>query len=165
VSGEVVKDSEGDIVGGKRVNPNTESPNTEEEGLQEGTEGEKLKAESRKQNSFRRGTDRKPKAEDSQEETEDQVEAADASGGFDQVASERLAAAVAEDLRPVMERLNAVLAIEDGPLMQSKLRLLLEEIDRLKGDVTRDPESARVIQEVLAAGFAEGISRKAESRK
>jgi hypothetical protein len=93
------------------------------------------------------------------------VAAADASGGFDQVASERLAAAVAEDLRPVMERLNAVLAIEDGPLMQSKLRLLLEEIDRLKGDVTRDPESARVIQEVLAAGFAEGISRKAESRK
>lgn len=61
----------------------------------------------------------------------------------------RLAAAFAEDLTPLRDRLARISAIEDPDLLRSKLEAFLKQLPALLKDMNADPESARVLQDAM----------------
>jgi phage gp29-like protein len=69
-------------------------------------------------------------------------------------------AALAADLKPLRDRLERVLQIEDPKLFEEKLRLLLTEIEQLKRDIAADPSSARALEALLAENFKRGVAAK-----
>lgn len=73
-----------------------------------------------------------------------------------QVNVNRLAAAFAEDLQPLVDRLNRILEIEDEDLMRAKLAAFLKQLPQLAKDINADPESARVLLDSMQRGFLAG---------
>jgi len=66
--------------------------------------------------------------------------------------------AVAADLQPFRDRLEAILEITDPALRRQKLEALLADMDALKADITADPESARVLEQISAKALAAGLN-------
>lgn len=73
-----------------------------------------------------------------------------------------LALALANDLKPIRDRLDRILAIENEDLLRSKLSSFLAELPSLARSIGADPESAKVIEQVISAGLVNGF---AETRK
>lgn len=73
------------------------------------------------------------------------------------VAGEKFAAAVARDLKPVLQavaaEMNAVEQITDPDLRAEKVSALLKKIDSLTGDILLSPASADVLAQVIADGL------------
>ena len=82
-----------------------------------------------------------------------------------QVNVNRLAAAFAEDLAPLRERLARILEIEDPDLMRAKLAAFLKQLPQLLKDINADPESARVLEDQLQTGLLSGAQAGARDRK
>lgn len=74
--------------------------------------------------------------------------------------AEALARAVASDLEPLRQRLDAVLRIADPELREIKLRKLLADFEQLKSDILADPSSAAEINSILARAFVAGAENK-----
>jgi len=70
----------------------------------------------------------------------------------------RLAAAFAEDLQPLRDRIARILEIEDPDLLRSKLEALVKQLPQLLKDINADPESARVLEDQLHKGLLAGIT-------
>ncbi len=71
----------------------------------------------------------------------------------------RLAKAFAEDLKPIRDRLERILAINDPDILRAKLVKFNSEIPALLSDINADPESARVLEDEMAAGLLQRIKR------
>jgi hypothetical protein len=72
----------------------------------------------------------------------------------------RLAAAFAEDLQPLRQRIERILSIEDPDLLRSKLQALVKQLPALLKDLNADPESARVLEDALQRGVLAGASSR-----
>lgn len=68
--------------------------------------------------------------------------------------------ALATDLRPVMDQLNAILQIEDNAVFESRLRAFLKNLDARKADLGHDPASAQKLYEIISAGLANGLAQQ-----
>lgn len=73
-------------------------------------------------------------------------------------------AGVAADLRPFLARTNmrldAILSISDPALREQKLDALWDELEPLRQDILKDPESARVLERLSVRSMAGGLSSR-----
>lgn len=76
--------------------------------------------------------------------------------GVSKVQVNRLAAAFAEDLKPLRDRVERILAIDDVDLQRAKLQAFLNDLPQLLKDINADPESARVLEDALQRGILTG---------
>ena len=76
---------------------------------------------------------------------------------FQTAARDELARALADDLRPLRERLGKILEIEDAGIMREKLAGFMIELPRLLKDISADPQSARVLEGIIAASMINGM--------
>jgi phage gp29-like protein len=72
--------------------------------------------------------------------------------------------AVAADLQPFRDRLEAILEITDPALRRQKLEALLADMDTLKADITADPASARALEKINGQALLAG-AKKSEPAK
>jgi len=70
------------------------------------------------------------------------------------------AAAVAADLQHLRDRVAACDSISDPDLRAKKFQALLDDWDQMTKDITADPESARVLEQISATAFVAGLERK-----
>ena len=69
----------------------------------------------------------------------------------------RLALAFAADLKPLRDRLERILQIEDPEIFRLKLEAFRDALPELLQDINADPESARVMEDSLQTGFLAGV--------
>jgi hypothetical protein len=133
VTGEVVRDSENDIVGG-------DFEQVEPEGEEGGTSGSRV--ERAPTGFMNRNSPLRPQAL--------------------QKLRKAFAAGVSEDLKPVANRLQAIEAMPDGPGKEAALGSFLNWIEsgRAAMAVNGDPQSAKVLEEALRKGLASGLTGK-----
>lgn len=117
VSGEVVKDSEGDIVGGSV-----------------------------------READHPQMAQMAQIGDRNTAAANDAPVTL-------LVRALSEDLKPVAERLERILQIEDPEILKARLAALLSEWPQLVEDINADPEGARMLEMEMKTAMQKGATK------
>lgn len=67
-------------------------------------------------------------------------------------------AAVAADLAPLRDRLQAILAIQDPAIQRQKLAALRDEMEQLKADIAADPEAAKALAGIEAAAMINGFA-------
>lgn len=77
-------------------------------------------------------------------------------------ALEQYAAAFAEDVHPVLDRLGKILEIKDDALFVKKLEAFHQEFPQLKKDVLADPAAARALQPIIATALANGLARESK---
>lgn len=129
VSGEVVKDSEGDIVGGDvkaAANPQA-TGNPQMAQMTQIGDGKT--------------------AEDGKTASANEVPVVG------------LAMALSEDLKPVAERLERILQIEDPEILKARLAALLAEWPQLVADINADPQIARMLESNMAAAMNRGMTK------
>jgi len=80
-------------------------------------------------------------------------------------ATSELITALKSDLQPVMDQLSAILKIQDGAIMEQKLKAFSVKLDQLKKDVGADPETARALEKIKSAAFAKGMMMKKPQTK
>jgi hypothetical protein len=136
ITGEVVKDSEGDIVGGASETPETPEKPSDAKAM-DGPRDARRMTELANEASGQRS---------------------EARGQGDEGLIEAVARAASRDLAPFRERLTAILGIEDPAIMQARLRGLIAEIEQLKKDISADPEMARAVEGVIAQGLVKGMT-------
>ena len=73
-----------------------------------------------------------------------------------------LAQSVAEDLRPIRERLAAILNIEDAAIQRQRLKAFLDELPALVRDIVKDPATARIIENNIHNNIIAGINASDE---
>ncbi len=142
VTGEVLRDSEGDIVGGETEEPQQEGAEErrgEPDSFTEGNEGNEGKTLNRGSSG---GASARPQSR------------------LIQNAREVLAKALSNDLAPVRERLERILEITDEAVLKNRLTAFLAELPGLVRDLSKDPESARVLEQLNAAAFFTGATNK-----
>ena len=71
-----------------------------------------------------------------------------------------LAAAVADDLSHVLERLTQILAIPDDAIFLKKLQEFAADFPNLKQSILADPKANRALLPVLSAALANGLATK-----
>ncbi len=71
---------------------------------------------------------------------------------------EAIRAAFAEDMRPVADRLRAILSIEDPAIFAEKLAAFRAEIPSLLASVNADPQAARELEQMMAAAMLDGLA-------
>ena len=74
--------------------------------------------------------------------------------------AEAFTAAIADDLQHLRDRVASIEAISDPDLRAKKFQALLEEWDQLVKDITADPESARVLEQMNATALLAGMKEK-----
>lgn len=76
----------------------------------------------------------------------------------------KFAATVATDLKPylaaVSERVQRIVEISDPELRRAKMDAMWAELQTLEADILLDPASARVLEQVIVAGFKDGLAEK-----
>jgi hypothetical protein len=92
--------------------------------------------------------------------------AAPAAGPADvaSAAAPLFAAALAEDLAPVRERLETILDIEDPQFRDSALRNLQRDLPAILKAIAASPASARVLEDTLAAAVLNGMTDATSAR-
>lgn len=65
--------------------------------------------------------------------------------------------ALAEDLQPVRNRLEAILQVEDDELRNAALRKLQSDLPEILLQINAEPAGARALEEVLAAALVNGF--------
>lgn len=76
---------------------------------------------------------------------------------FEQTAKQTLARALAEDLKPVRDRLASIMEIEDAAILRQKLTAFIAELPQLLKDIGADPESAKAFQAIIGASMINGM--------
>lgn len=71
--------------------------------------------------------------------------------------AEQFYLAIAADLKPLQDRLAAIDQISDDTLRQQKLSALYADLDQLIKDITADPETARVLENINAGAVVDGL--------
>ncbi len=74
--------------------------------------------------------------------------------------SDDFISAVADDLQHLRDRLAAIEAISDPDLRTQKLQALLDGWDQMSQDITSDPESARVLEQINTEALLTGLKSK-----
>ena len=77
----------------------------------------------------------------------------------------RLARAFAEDLQPLRKRIARLLQIKDAEILRNRLQALERELPQLLDDINADPESAKVLEDLLADATAQGVAKGAAGRQ
>jgi len=72
----------------------------------------------------------------------------------------RLASAMADDLKPLRDRLERILAIQDPEILKAKLGAMVQQLPSLLTDINADPESARVIEDAMFNGIVTNLRKK-----
>ncbi len=137
VTGEVVRDSEGDVIGAKtdgNGNPQIPNPKTQ----------------------IGKPADPNP---DVPPITNRGPSQGAPSADLETAGRHLVASAVANDLEPIMRRMQLIMQIEDPEIFHAKATALLGEIDKLKGDILKDPAAAQAIAKLMNAGVAGGLSK------
>ena len=153
VTGEVVRDSEGDIVGGVAGEMKSEGRNPKAEG--------NPKAEIRGPN---------PETTDDTDDTDGEpIKNRAGEAGEDPALVRSGHDLVVEAMLSEFEGLNARLAaiaeIEDPETQKGKLAAVLADLDTFEKDLAKDPKVAGAIYKVLAAGLGNGLGNpKSETR-
>jgi hypothetical protein len=131
VTGEVLKDAEGDVVGGKA-----------EEAAEPAAPGEPGEGRSAKPTKESQPPDGQP----------DQGQSAlkNRSGDVPRAQTEALRAALMADLQVFLDRINAVVGIEDDSLRRAKAQGLLADFESMKRSALADPEAARVLRSLMS---------------
>jgi hypothetical protein len=70
------------------------------------------------------------------------------------------ASAVSGDLQHLRDRVAAIEAISDPDLRDKKYKALLDNWDQIVADITADPESARVLEEINTDALLKGLTTK-----
>lgn len=66
-------------------------------------------------------------------------------------------AAIAADLKSLRDRVEAIQGISDPDLRAAKIQSLLHDWDQLVADISADPESARVLEQINSQSLVKGI--------
>jgi hypothetical protein len=128
----------------------------EQTGRQEGQgEGDETAGEMREGRDMGRVTGREVRGRDGAEGTEGTDSGR---AGRPAPPEEVLLTALAQDLAPVRQRLESILQIEDPGVMEARLRAFLADLDDIKADLQRDPESAQALHDIMSAALAKGLT-------
>lgn len=92
------------------------------------------------------------------------INAAKAQVALDQNSQTQFLSAVAADLKPLAERLQAILAIVDPQIRQTRLQALYDEMDGLAKDIAADPHSGVALTNINATQLANGAAAAAQKR-
>lgn len=79
------------------------------------------------------------------------------------VALHSFAAAVAEDLAPIADRLKAILEIQDPAIFETKLQAFLAWLDKHKADFLADPASAHELNKAISSAMVNGLAQRTKS--
>jgi phage gp29-like protein len=79
--------------------------------------------------------------------------------GDNPAALDQLARTAADDLGPVVDRLERILRIEDPEIFKNKLAALKSELPALLKDINADPASARTLDIILRTAFLRGARK------
>jgi phage gp29-like protein len=137
VSGDLLKDSTGQIIGAEPQAPEPD-PNAAEEPGKPGLPGQPKTT--------------KPAATASNERVGGPSAQLEANG------VSALAKALALDLEPLMVRLAAIMKISDPELMEVKLRKFLADLDQVKTDLAQDPAVANELRKLLSSAMVTGLT-------
>lgn len=74
--------------------------------------------------------------------------------------AEQLYLAIADDLKPLHDRLAAIEKISDPEIQKRKLAGLLAELDQLAKDMTADPETAHTLEQINARQLGQGAAKE-----
>lgn len=84
-------------------------------------------------------------------------------GGFRAAALKKLSEAQAKTLQPLVDRLNAILALPDDKIDAALARLSADLVN-IRGDILRDPAVAAVFEEILGTALVDGAAAAAGTR-
>ena len=147
VTGEVVRDADGDIVGGK-----TEGGTTEPSNLEPRT------------SNFEKGNGETTDGKDGKDGNDGNGNMRNRDGAPD-LALERngkrlVVEAIQAEFEHLNDRLFGIAEITDAETQKRKLAEVLAELDRFERDLAKDPAVAQAIYKVLAAGMANGMANQ-----
>ena len=144
VTGELLKDSEDDIIGAKPGEPVVGQVQT--------TVDDELTAETQRRGEGEELTKnrRGPRVKNNSRST-----MADSQPASDQTVFK----ALANDLQPLRERFARIQEITDNEVWLQKMREFAADIDALKADLTADPATARALEALSANAFQEGFEQ------
>lgn len=143
VTGDVNRDAEGDIIGAK-TDAGAETSNSK---IQTPGQSRDTKANGA-------GAPEKPEKPDAPLKA---VEAAP-EPELVQAGVDQYAAAVADDLQLVRERVAALMQISDPNLLRQRAVELSDEIEKLKADILKQPKAARALAEIQTAALFTGLT-------
>jgi hypothetical protein len=147
VTGQLVKDPEGDIIGGvaeggtAEPEPDPNAVGQPDDG--KGPKGPNAKVDPKQPNKVAN------RASDPADLTD-----------LDESGQEHYARAVAEDMQIVAEELESLLKIDDGRVLAQRAIALRDKIDVLKTDILHLPKSAQALAEVQIAALFTGLTEK-----
>ncbi len=72
-------------------------------------------------------------------------------------ARDLVAKAVADDLQPLVKRLERILQIEDPEVLRTKLEGLKAELPQLLKDINADPAAAKIMADTFSAALLNGV--------
>jgi phage gp29-like protein len=68
--------------------------------------------------------------------------------------------ALASDLQPFIDQLNAIMAIDDPAILEKRLLSFVASLDKLKADVSQDPELATQLYKLMSSALVNGLAAK-----
>lgn len=77
----------------------------------------------------------------------------------------QLAAAVADDLQPLRERLETILQIADDEALKTELDAFRDELPELLEAINNEPRTAKILEESMREAMAEGMKGEGERMK
>ena len=155
VSGEMVLDSEGDVIGAKVDAPPATTPSPQPSPPGEGggsTPGEKrnLATEPGAGLAATDGTEKNPIKN----------RAAGEPLALEDSGTEAYARAIAHDMQVIREECEALLKIEDDRVLAQRAVALSDKIESLKKDILQLPKSAQALAETMIAALMNGLTQK-----
>lgn len=146
VTGEVVRDGEGDVVGGVAALP-AQGEGVKREGVKREEDGLTQRREDAKE-------------EEDEPKLKNRAAANSPDGRLEDAGAEAYARALAHDLQVMREECEALDRIEDERVLAQRAVALANRIDELKADLAHLPSSARALAETMLAAFFTGLTQK-----
>jgi hypothetical protein len=158
ITGDTIKDAEGDVIGGMAEEPAASTAEPVQEGTQNNDEDERppIRPGGRRAITEPVGNRHGGK---------NRTNRADGTNGFSKAAAEQLGRALAEDFEPLRKRLEKILEIEDPEILANRLGAFLGEIDQLGKDMMADPAAAQVLAAIQTAALFNGMEESKRERK
>ena len=175
VTGEVVKDSEGDIVGGKTqapegkeplsLEPGTLNPETGKTETEEGTSNNQQPT-----SDIQRGKGKREEGTPNNQQPTSNIQRGQPGTGairnrqtsdgtsLESNGKDMVVEALRCEFSALNERLAAIADIEDPEVQKAKLAAVLADLDKFESDLAKDPAVASAIYKILAAGLANGMA-------
>ncbi|HEV2207315.1 MAG TPA: DUF935 family protein [Verrucomicrobiae bacterium] len=92
------------------------------------------------------------------------VNAARASVVLDQMEKDQFFRALAQDMKPLHDRVARILAIQDPQIFTKALQDFYSELDQLKADIKADPATGRALEKINATEGANAAAAAAAAR-